>query len=208
MQILEEADMRQKFEVICVLFVLLLFCFPSMAQEQEPDDPALHQQQPYQEDEPEYLIFVKFGDIVGESMDKDHKDWCEAIDYQHSQYFTADSQENKQKHDVELQPFIVRKHIDKATPKLNEAMFKGTLLATVTIQLVRTGKINQPFMEYQLKNARIISVSVSGSASIGQFLPVEEVHLIYREIKWSYTETDLMGKTKGKTEAAWKVEQK
>lgn len=35
----------------------------------------------------------------------------------------------------------------------------------------------------------------------------EEVHLIYQEIKRSYTQTDLMGKTKGKTEANWKAEQ-
>ena len=207
MQILEEAGMKQKFEVICVIFFVLLFCFPLIAQEHDPEDPALHHQQPYQEGEPQYLIFVKFGDIVGESMEKDHKDWCEAIAYHHSLSNTADFQANKLKHNVEPGPFIALKHIDKATPKLNEALLKGTFLPTVTIQLVRTGEINQPFMEYELRNARIISVSVSGQAFEGQFLPVEEVHLIYQEIKWSYSETDFMGKTKGKTEAAWKVEQ-
>lgn len=207
MQILEEADMRQKFEVICVLFVLLLFCFPSLAQEHDADDPVLHQQQPYQKDEPEYRIFVKFGDIVGESMEKNHKGWCEAIDYQHYQDFTADSQENKGKHAVELQPFVVRKHMDKATPKLNEALLKGIFLPTVIIQLVRKGEINQPFMEYQLKNVRIISVYISGVASAGEFLPMEEVRLSCQEIKWSYTQFDRMGKTKGKIEATWKVEQ-
>ena len=199
--------MRQKFEVICILFVFLLFCFPSMAREQDPEDPALHHEQPYHEGEYSYLIFVKFGDIVGESMEKDHKNWCEAIAYHHSVSNTVNSQANKRKHVAEPGPFIVLKHMDKATPKLNEALLKGTFLPTVTIHLVRTGEMNQPFMEYELRNARIINVSVSGRAFEGQFLPVEEVHLIYQEIKWSYTETDLMGKTKGKTEAAWKVEQ-
>jgi type VI secretion system secreted protein Hcp len=199
--------MRQKFEVICIIFILLLFCFPLIAQERDPEDPALHHQQPHQEGEPQYLIFVKFDDIVGESMEKDHKGWCEAIEYHHSVSNMANPQAKKLKQNAEPGPFIVLKHMDKATPKLNEALIKGTFLQTVTIQLVRTGEMNQPFMEYELKYARIINVSVSGRAFEGQFVPMEEVQLIYQEIKWSYTETDLMGKTKGKTEAAWKVEQ-
>ena len=199
--------MKQKFEVICVLFVLLLICFPLLAQERGPEDPAFHHEPPHQEGELQYLIFVRFGDIVGEAMDKDHKGWCEAIEYHNSVSNMANAQVNRLKHTAEPGPFIVLKHMDKATPKLNEAVIKGTFLPTVTIQLVRTGEMNQTFMEYELRNARIISVSTSGRAFEGQFVPLEEVHLIYQEIKWSYTETDLMGKTKGKTEAYWKVDQ-
>jgi type VI secretion system secreted protein Hcp len=199
--------MRPGFKVTGYLIMFVLLCFPAYAQENDPHDQAgMQGPHPQPEGEPQYNIFVKFENIPGESNDTLHKDWCDALACEHGVSAEGDMQEDRRRQGAAPRPFVILKHMDKATPALNDAALQRKVIPRVTVHLVNRSENALPFMEYELRNVRLISVSVSARAMEGQFMPVEEIGMLYEEIKWKYTQFDMTGKAKAKFEASWKVE--
>src|SRR5437764_13475062 len=104
--------------------------------------------------------FVNFGDIKGESTDKDHKDWVMILKYDHAvtqppsvSQKTAGGRAAEEVHHSE---FSIVKLLDAATPKLLEAACKGTHIAEVVISILRAGG-DKPvkYMEIKLKEVLI-----------------------------------------------------
>jgi len=150
-------------------------------------------------------MFVKFDGIDGEADDKDHTGWSDMLGFRHeiTRNESGESGSVRARSVAELGPLVVAKSIDKAAPKLQEAILQGRVFPMVRIELGATytdaGRV--VYYRYELKNVQITSYNISGDTDS---LPVEELALSFEEIKVTYTEYDNTGKKKGSTEYDWK----
>jgi type VI secretion system secreted protein Hcp len=154
-------------------------------------------------------IYIKFEGLDGEVLDENHRNWCEviALDQAHSMS-TSGSGLIRQKVSPIFEDIQIVKTIDKVSPKLAEAVCKGTVYPTVeihvTAQAFGTSRIT--YLAYELKNVLVTSYAVD-VASQSDDAPREEVTLNFEQIKVTYTEFDSTGKTKGNVEYTWTIEQ-
>jgi len=105
-----------------------------------------------------------------------------------------------------MEDIFLTKGIDKATPKLMEAVAKGTIIPVVRIHFQKN-VVNDPnardYIRYELKNVMITSYQTS---VIAGGLEEDSLTLSYEEIKMTYTEFDEEGTIKGNVQWSWKVE--
>ena len=179
--------------------------------------------------------YIKFQDIDGESQNVGHEGWSEIVSF--SQQITDPSSSatdvTRRRGDVVLEDIVIVKAIDKASPKLAEAICKGKVFTKVEIHLTGPSAgstCTGTFYAYELKNVMITGYKVTGSNPLanaliapapdsilpysGPFIvqavdaPLEEISLNFEEIKVTYTECDpITGKAKGNIEYSWKVEE-
>ena len=154
--------------------------------------------------------YIKFDGIDGEAQDKDHKNWSDILSF--NQAVTkpggAATGPTRRRGDVILEDIQVTKEIDKASPKIAEAVCLGRVFPKVDIHVTASytdaGRV--PYYCYELKNVQVTSYNIGGSGQSDD-VPVEEMSLNFEEIRVTYTETDRAGKKKGNIEYTWKVEE-
>jgi len=156
--------------------------------------------------------FANFGDIKGESTDKDHKDWVMILAFNHGISQPAShsmkTAGGRSAEEVSHGEFQIVKLLDAASPKLLEACCKGTHIPEVVVELWRSGG-DKPvkYMEYKLKEVLISSVNSNGDPTGTAKFPTESVGLSYGAIEWTYTKQDEKGSAKGNVAAKWSVSQ-
>ena len=163
-------------------------------------------------------IFVNFGDIKGESTDKDHKDWCDAFSYGDgvSQGYNPaySSPGGSAAMRADFAPITIVKQIDAASPKLREAAAKGTHIPQVTVELYE-GQFK--FFVVKLKEVMISSVQavmpdlaaapvVTAASSPSVLVLQEKVSLYYGSIEWTYTKEKPDGSAGGTVSAKWNLQ--
>ncbi len=122
------------------------------------------------------MAFVNFGDIKGESTDKDHKDWVTILKYDHAVTQPPSTSQKtaggRGAEEVNHSEFSIVKLLDAATPKLHEAACKGTHIPEVTIEVWRAGG-DKPvkYMEYKLKEVLVSGVISNGDPTGSRWLP-------------------------------------
>ena len=159
--------------------------------------------------EAEADMYIKIGDIKGESVDKDHTAWSDLLSFSQTirlqDDVTISPGETRRRGDVVLEDIQVTKELDKASPKLAESILQGTVFPKVEIHLTASytdaGRVT--YYKYELTNVMVTSYSISGT---GEDIPIEQFSLNFEEIKVTYTENDSTGKSKGNVEYTWKVE--
>jgi type VI secretion system secreted protein Hcp len=178
--------------------------------------------------------YIKFDGVDGESQSKGHEGWSEIVSF--SQQITKPSGSitdvTRRRGDVILEDIVIVKEVDKASPKLAEAICIGKVYPKVEIHLTGPSEgstCDGTFYVYVLENVMITSYKVTGSNPLayalvapapdsilpysGPFIvqavdaPMEEISLNFEEIKVTYTECDSTGKSKGNIEYSWKVEE-
>lgn len=196
---------------------------PPPVDEEETTEPLIHSS-----------AYVKFEGIDGESQNEGHEGWSEIVSFSQGIDLPGGGATGatRLRGDVAFEDFVVVKQLDKASPKLAEAICKGKVFPKVEIHLTGPsgGSTCQgTFYVYELKNVMITSYKVSGSnplayaliapapgitmPSAGPFIvqavdaPMEEISLNFEEIKVTYTECDSSGLAKGNIEYSWKVEE-
>jgi len=117
--------------------------------------------------------FIKFDGIDGESADKDHHDWSDLGSINHLTE-NGDSTRGSQTLTIE-----VEKEVDKATPKIAEAVVKGKVFPKVEIEFTAD---DGTFLSIELENVMITSYQISGDSDSR---PVEEMSLYFEKIKQS-----------------------
>ncbi len=157
-------------------------------------------------EKPLYKIYVKFGDIVGESMQKDHIGWCESEAFAHEVVREYVTQEQQRFIKPTMNPFEITKFIDRATPQLNEAALKGKIFPLIKVDIVRIEGVESLLMQYLFKNAVVTSVSISGDLMDGSPLPMEKVQFYSEEMTWKYIQPLNTGKPGSTVEFTWKFE--
>jgi len=156
-----------------------------------------------------FNAFANFGDIKGESTDKDHKDWVMILSYSHAikqpPSVTQKTAGGRTAEAVEHSEFQIVKLLDAATPKLYEASCKGTHLPEVVIELWRAGGDPVKYMEFKLKEVLISGVIQNGDSSGDAKFPTETIKMTYGAIEWSYTKQKPDGSAAGQVAAKWSL---
>ncbi len=152
-------------------------------------------------------MYVKFEGLDGEAQDKDHKGWSDILSFSQGQSSAGGaSGSTRRSGDVAFEDIVVVKELDKASPKLAEAVCQGRVFPKVEIHLTASytdaGRVT--YYAYELSNVLIASYHISGSGQ-GEDVPTEEISLSFEEIKAIYTEFDATGKAKGNVEYVWSL---
>ena len=154
--------------------------------------------------------YIKFDGVEGEAQDKDHKNWSDLGSYGQGIHQPGSSATGptRRRGDVVLDDLSCTKELDKSSPKIAEAVCKGKVFPKVEIHVTASttdaGRVT--YYAYELKNVMVTSYNIGGSGQ-AEDVPTEDFSLNFEEIKVTYTECDRAGKTKGKVEYSWKVEE-
>ena len=151
--------------------------------------------------------FVNFGEIKGESTDKDHKDWVSIMGYHESvtRPFVA-LKTGASSTAAAHSEFSITKLIDAATPKLYEACATGKHIKEVTIDLA-SAEGGSPYLQIKLEDVVITGVADSSDPAGPVQIPSETVSLAYGVIEVSYTKHKPDGTAAGNVAAKWSVAQ-
>jgi type VI secretion system secreted protein Hcp len=136
-------------------------------------------------------FFLLLDTIQGESVDQNFKDQIgiTSFSWGGSQTTSVAGSGGSGAGKVDLADLSIMKYLDKATPKLFQAMTKGTHLATGTLSGVKSGADGKPFLKIDFKELFITSIQTSGSSEV----PMESVSFSYNEIKIEYFQQDEKG---------------
>lgn len=129
-------------------------------------------------------VFLKIDGIDGESTDSAHKDeidilsWSWGITREEKTRGSARRNSKADFHDL-----VVVKDIDKASPKIMEAIAKGKVLEELELSARRPAESND-YLVIMLENVMVTSYMID-QASLDD-VPTEEVSFNYEKIKFSY----------------------
>ena len=154
-------------------------------------------------------MYVKFEGVDGEAQDGDYRGWCNALSFSQGQSMLGGGTgATRRRGDVVFEDMVVVKELDRASPKLAEAVCRGKVYPKVEIHLTRTytntGRVT--YYTYELNNVLIAGYRIGGS-DYSEHIPTEEISLNFEEIKVTYTEIDERGTTRGNVEYEWRVEE-
>jgi type VI secretion system secreted protein Hcp len=149
--------------------------------------------------------FVRFDGVDGESKDVDHLKWSEIVTFHQGQKLPVEGVgAARQVGSVGFDEVSVIKGVDKASPKLAEAVCTGLRVPRVDIdvtQMTESGRVS--YLSYELRNVLISSYNIVGSDSSSR--PIEEVTLNFEEIGMTYTERNTAGQWLSEVEYSWTV---
>jgi type VI secretion system secreted protein Hcp len=150
-------------------------------------------------------MFIKFEGVDGEAQDKSYRGWCNALSFSQGQSLQDSvTGATRRRGNVVFEDIVVVKELDKASPKLAEAVCNGNVFPRVEIHLTYADAGNVTYYAYELKNVQIVSYRIGGSG-YSEHVPTEELSLSFEEIKVTYTEIDEGGRPKGNVEYEWRL---
>ena len=149
-------------------------------------------------------MFLKIEGVDGESKDKTHGKEIDVLSLSWSTAMQSSRAGGAGK--VSAEELAITKYIDKATPKLFEALASGQHVAEAKIVVRNAGGNPVEYLKYTLKDIMVSSYSTSGSS--GEDRPTESISFNYGKIEVEYTELNADG-TPGKvTVRGWDVTKK
>ena len=152
--------------------------------------------------------YIKFDGVDGESTDADHKDWI-IIQSLSSGIQRPRSDATGGLGRAIASDIVVAKQLDKSSPKLAEAVARGTVFPTVKFHLTRFvgAEREATYYTYELKNVIVTSYQVGGSGSASEPRPSENFSLNFEEIKVTYVPAfDGNWRPVDPVETVWRVE--
>jgi type VI secretion system secreted protein Hcp len=114
--------------------------------------------------------FLKITGVEGESTDKDHGGWIDVLSYSGSLTRSGSGVKgtSPSRGKVSMGDISVTKEIDKASPKLNDALSTGTHFPEIELEMRATTGSGQSTI-YTLKDVVIGSIAKSGKNEIVTF---------------------------------------
>jgi len=140
-------------------------------------------------------MFIKIKDIPGESTDKSHSKEIDILSllWSNAVQSTRTGAGAAKASPADL--LSVTKYIDKASPKLFEALATGKHIDEATIVVRKSGGTPVEYLKYTLQDVMVSSYSTDGSSSADR--PTESISFNYGKIEIQYTELNSDG-TPGK----------
>jgi type VI secretion system secreted protein Hcp len=133
--------------------------------------------------------FMQIDGVEGEALDDKHKNWIELLSFSHGMTqpvsSTRSSAGGAATGRVDHGDFTITKYVDKASPKLYDAISTGKPFKKVKIECCRAGGSQVKYFEITLEEVLISSISMSSG---GGDVPTESVSLNYSKIEWVYTQ--------------------
>jgi len=154
-------------------------------------------------------IFMRIAGVNGESQDQDHKDWIDVASFQQAHAAPPlETSGSTRLGPVVFENLVVVKPLDKASPRLAEAVCKGTVFPEVEIHVTGTydGSTRPAgYLRYRLTNVLVVSYNIRASGQ-SDSPPMEEVTFNFAEITVTYTQTNSSGVPLGDVEYHWRVD--
>ncbi len=151
-------------------------------------------------------IFLKMGDIKGESVVKGHEEEIQALDWNWgmSQSGTTHMGTGGGAGKLRVQDISFTKNVDAATPHLIQACANGKHFPEAVLTLRKAGESPLDYLVITLTNVIVTSVSMSSTAGAEQV--TEVVSLNFAKFKVSYQRQDPKGgKLGGTIDAVWNI---
>ncbi len=151
-------------------------------------------------------MFMKMGDVKGESRDSKHKDEIDVLAWSWgmSQSGTTHMGHGGGAGKVSVQDLSFTKYVDKATPNLMQMCCDGKHFDEVTLTIRKAGGDNPvEYLKITMKETLVSSISTGGSGGQDRF--TENVSLNFAEFKVIYEPQAAAGSQEGTVEAAWKI---
>lgn len=131
-------------------------------------------------------IYLKLGDIKGESTERDHPDWMVLESFSHTLTTQVQAGGSGRTRGVPVhEPIVVDKALGRGSVPVIELLNTGAAAKDAEISFVRaSGERPFEYLEIKLKNVYVTSYSLNASAGD---MPMESFSLVYEEITWTYT---------------------
>ena len=143
-------------------------------------------------------IFIKIGDIKGESQDKAHKEeidvlnWSWGMSQSGNMHMGGGGGAGK----VNIQDLALTKYVDKASPNLMMHCASGKHIDKVTLVVRKAGGESQvEYMKIDLEEVLVTSLSTGGSGSDDRL--TENVTLNFAQVMVEYQEQKADGSKQG-----------
>ena len=151
-------------------------------------------------------MFIKIGDIEGESKDTTHEGEIDVISWNWglSQAGTFHTGGGGGAGKASVQDLVITKKVDKASPILMQSCCKGSHIEEIVLTVRKAGDDPLEYLILTLTKAMV--TSVSASAPSGDSDIMEDVTLNFAEFKVAYEAQDDTGAGAGGVEFAWSVE--
>jgi type VI secretion system secreted protein Hcp len=149
-------------------------------------------------------MFIKLGDIKGESLDSKHKDEIDILSWSwgvsnSTSVRAAGAATGK----ATVNSLVLTKYIDASSPLLFQSAVKGTVLKEATFVVRKSGGKTIEFIKIKLTDVFIASVKPGGSSN--QDRMTEEITLVFGGAEYSYTPQRPDGSAGGAVTVAWKA---
>lgn len=154
--------------------------------------------------------YVKFDGVDGSAEHKDHKSWCKASEFSMTGSKAGGGRTGSSRVGGKMHVDDMRLSIetDKGLPKLLEGAVKGKVFPKIQVHGTATygDAGEQVYLEVELENVQIshydFSVKDDNTAT-----DVLTMNLNFEKFKKTFTAFDKAGKSQGKVETSWKVEE-
>lgn len=134
-------------------------------------------------------MFIKIGEIAGESQDKVYKDTCDVLAWSWGASVpTAPiSGGGGATGKPELKELTISKFVDKASPLLFQSVAKGDRFKNATLMVRKAGLYAASFeyMRITLGDVAVTSITPGGSGAEDRF--TETITLTYSNVVYTYT---------------------
>jgi len=150
-------------------------------------------------------MFIKIGDLKGESRDKVHKEtidvlaWSWGMSNSGSAHLGGGAGSGK----VNVQDLSLTKYIDVATPDLMLSSCNGKHIAKAQLTVRKAGENALEYLIIKLEDILVASVSTGGSG--GEDRLTENVTLNFAKVNVEYTQQDQKGGAGAKPKMGWDI---
>ncbi len=151
-----------------------------------------------------YHCYLLLKGIDGDCEHDDHKKWIKVLSYSHdiSQSFSAITIDSggtagRSQHHA----LIVRKLLDKTSPKLNQFCSNGKVIDELTLDFCQDKETQPLFMQYKMTKVAVSSICIKGTSLEDD--PIEEVSFKYVTISWEYNRILDDGSPEGAVPGSW-----
>jgi type VI secretion system Hcp family effector len=150
-----------------------------------------------------FIAFLYIEGVDGEAQASGHESWIEVLAYSHNVMAVDPTGAVRTAGSVQHAPLRITKMVDKASPKLYEKCVNGETITSVKLDCCTVfGEYLKVFYQIELQNAQISSAQDFGIVA-GEGIPTETVSFTYESIRWTYTEYDAAGQSKGTVQTPW-----
>jgi len=132
-------------------------------------------------------IYMKFGDIKGESTDSNHIEWADIESF--SWGIACEPTSPTGGGGTTVKPLVITKRIDKSSPLLMLSCGTGQPIPEVTLELEDPSR-NGGDSYYKITFEDVIVSSFQSGPTDGDSLPTESVSFNYTKITWTYYPAD------------------
>lgn len=130
-------------------------------------------------------IFLKLGDIKGESLDSKHKDWIEVLSWSWGTSTGTAKTKRGTAPAVCINDLVLTKNVDSSSPALIMNGVLGQAAKEATLVMRKAGKEQQEFLIIKMQDVLVSSYQTGGSSqSEAQLL--DQVVLHFSSIEGEY----------------------